>query len=215
MCLSLIMPDYTDSLFSHVYDFNSNVDYNDSLMKVPLSEGVTYFYCEMSGVLERHFKRHKCNPIPNKFVPSILHDPDVVLSPDGLHYERLISDEEESAEKCMFIFSSKEKYTAISDGFLDKIGFHKIVNSEIRTNSRLLEHPSNILWALQIISFISEWYEEGNLNELLEDMSVELKKAISILISYDIKDSNINYAVETGNDLLKEMPIVALQNFNI
>lgn len=210
MCLSLIMPDYTDSLFRHVRDFIPNVDCNDSLTKVPLGEGVTYFYCEMSGVLERHFKRHKCNPIPNKFVPSILHDPDVVLSPDGLHYERLITEGGESAEKCMFLFTDEETYNAISDGFLDKIGFRKIVNSKIKTDSRLLEHPSNILWALQIISFISEWYEEGNLNELLREMAEELKKAILILIGYADKDSNINYAIETGNDLLKEMPVVAL-----
>lgn len=215
MCLSLIMPDYTDSLFSHICGIITNVDCNDSLTKVPLGKGATCFYCEVSGVLENHFKRQKCNPVPNKFVPSILHDPDVVLSPDGLHYERLITEGGESAEKCMFVFTNEGTYTAIVDGFLDQIGFHKIVNSEIRTDSRLLEHPSNILWALQIISFISEWYEEGNLNELFWEMSELLKKAISILIAYTNKDSNINYAIETGNDLLKEMPIVALQNFNI
>ena len=215
MCPSLIMPDYTDSLFRHVRDFMPNVDDNDSLANVPVGEGTTYFYCEVSGVLEKHFKRHKCNPIPNKFVPSILHDPNVALSPDGLHYERLITDEGESAEKCMFVFTDKETYTAITDGFLDKIGFRKIINSEIKTDSRLLDYPSNILWALQIISFISEWHEEGNLNELLREMAEELKKAILILIGYADKDSNINYAIETGNYLLKEMPIVALQNGNI
>ena len=80
MCPSLIMPDYTDSLFRHVRNFMLNVDGNDSLTNVPLGKGATYFYCEVSGVLEKHFKQHNCNPIPNKFVPSILHDPDVVLS---------------------------------------------------------------------------------------------------------------------------------------
>lgn len=206
------MPDYTDSLFSHICGIITNVDCNDSLTKVPLGEGATCFYCEVSGVLEKHFKRHKCNPIPNKFVPSILHDPDVVLSPDGLHYERLITDGGESAEKCMFVFTDEETYNAISDGFLDKIGFRKIINSEIKIDSRLIDYPPNILWALQIISFISEWYEEGNLNELFWEMSDVLRKAISILIVYTNKDSNINNTIETGNYLLKEMPIVALQS---
>lgn len=204
------MLDYIDSLSPHVCGIITNVYCNDSLTKVPLGKGATYFYCEVSGVLENHFIRHSCNPIPNKFVPSILHVPDVVLSPDGLHYERLITDEGESTEKCMFVFTDKETYTAITDGFLDQIGFRKIVNSEIKTGSKLHDYPQNILWALQIISFISEWHEEGNLNELFEYMSGELKKAISILISYDNKDSNINYAIETGNDLLKEMPIFTL-----
>lgn len=214
MCPSLIMPDYTDSLFRHVRNFMPNEDGNDSLTKVPLREGATYFYCEVSGVLEKHFKRHKCNPIPNKFIPSILHDPDVVLSPDGLHYERLITDEGESAEKCMFVFTDEQTINDITCSFLDQIGFRKIVNSEIKTGSKLHDYPQNILWALQIISFISEWYEEGNLNELLEDMSVELKKAISILIDYANKDSNINYAIETCNDLINEMPIVALHSIS-
>lgn len=214
MCPSLIMPDYIDSLSPHVCDFKPNVGDNDSLADVPLGEVTTYFYCEVSGVLEKHFKRYSCNPIPNKFVPSILHDPNVALSPDGLHYERLITDEGESAEKCMFVFTDKETYTAITDGFLDKIGFRKIINSEIKTDSRLIDYPQDILWALQIISFISEWYEEGNLNELFEYMSGELKKAISILIDYANKDSNINYAIETGNDLINEMPIVALHSIS-
>lgn len=210
MCSSLIMPDYTDSLFRHVRDFMPNVDGNDSLTKVPLGEGTTYFYCEVSGVLEKHFKRHKCNPIPNKFVTSILHASDFVLSSDGLHYERLITDGEESAEKCMFVFTDEQTINDITCSFLDQIGFRKIVNSEIKTGSNLHDYPQNILWALQIISFISEWYEEGNLNELFWEMSEVLKKAISILIAYTNKDSNINYAIETGNYLLKEMPIVTL-----
>lgn len=204
------MLDYIDSLSPHVCDFKPNVDDNDSLADVPVGEGTTYFYCEVSGVLEKHFKRHKCNPIPNKFVTSILHASNVVLSSDGLHYERLTTDEEEAREKCMFVFTDEETYTAIADSFLVQIGFRKIVNSEIKTGSKLHDYPQNILWALQIISFISEWYEEGNLNELFEYMSVELKKAISILIDYANKDSNINYAIETGNDLINEMPIVAL-----
>lgn len=212
MCSSLIMLDYIDSLSPHVCDFMPNVDDNDSLTNVPVGEGTTYFYCEVNGVLEKHFKRHKCNPIPNKFVTSILHASDVVLSSDGLHYERLITDEGESAEKCMFVFTDKETYTAITDGFLDQIGFRKIVNSEIKTGSKLHDYPQNILWALQIISFISEWHEEGNLNELFWEMSEELKKAISFLIAYTNKDSNINYAIETGNDLINEMPIVALRS---
>lgn len=214
MCSSLIMLDYIDSLSPHVCDSKQNVDGNDSLANVPVGEGATYFYCEVSGVLEKYFKRHKCNPIPNKFVPSILHAPDVVLSPDGLHYERLITDEGESAEKCMFVFTNEGTYTAIVDGFLDKIGFRKIVNSKIKTDSRLIDYPPNILWALQIISFISEWHEEGNLNELLREMAEELKKAISILIDYANKNSNINYAIETGNDLINEMPIAALNSIS-
>lgn len=214
MCPSLIMPDYTDSLFRHVRNFMPNVDGNDSLTNVPLGEGAIYFYCEISGVLEKHFKRQKCNPIPNKFVTSILHASDFVLSSDGLHYERLITDGEESAEKSMFVFTDEETYTAITDGFLDLIGFRKIVNSEIKTDSMFHDYPQNILWALQIISFISEWHEEGNLNELFEYMSGELKKAISILIDYANKDSNINYAIETGNDLINEIPIVALHSIS-
>lgn len=210
MCSSLIMLDYIDSLSPHVCDFMPNEDGNDSLTKVPLGEGATYFYCEVSGVLEKHFKRHKCNPIPNKFIPSILYDPDVVLSPDGLHYERLITDEGESVEKCMFVFTDEQTINDITCSFLDQIGFRKIVNSEIKTGSKLHDYPHNILWALQIISFINEWHEEGNLNELFWEMSEVLKKAISILIAYTNKDSNINYTIETGNYLLKEMPIVTL-----
>ena len=114
----------------------------------------------------------------------------------------------------MFVFTDEQTINDITCSFLDQIGFRKIVNSEIKTGSKLHDYPQNILWALQIISFISEWYEEGNLNELLEDMSVELKKAISILIDYANKDSNINYAIETGNVLQKEMPIVALHSIS-
>lgn len=215
MCSSLIMLDYIDSLSPHVCDFKSNVDDNGSLANVPVGEGTTYFYCEVSGVLEKHFKRHKCNPIPNKFVTSILHASDFVLSSDGLHYERLFTDGEESSEKCMFVFTDEQTINDITCSFLDQIGFRKIVNSEIKTGSNLHDYPQNILWALQIISFISEWHEEGNLNELFWEMSEVLKKAISILIDYANKDSNINYAIETGDDLLKELPVVALQNFNI
>lgn len=187
MCSSLIMLDYIDSLSPHVCDFKPNVGDNDSLADVPLGEGMTYFYCEVSGVLENHFKHHKCNPIPNKFVTSILHASDVVLSSDGLHYERLINGEGESAEKCMFVFTDVETYNAITDGFLDKIGFRKILNTEITTDSRICHYPQDILLSLQVISFIDEWHEEGNLNELPEEMATELKKAISILTSYDAK----------------------------
>lgn len=208
------MPDYTDSLFSYVCGIITNVDCNDSLLKVPLGDGATYYCCEVSGVLEKYFKQYNCNPIPNKFVPSILHAPDVALSPDGLHYERPFADEEESIEKSMFVFTCKDTYTAIADSLLNQIGFRKIVNSKIKTGSKLHDYPQHILWALQIISFISEWHEEGNLNELLEDMSVELKKAISILIDYANNNSNINYAIETGDDLINEMPIAALNSIS-
>lgn len=170
-----------------------------------------HHFGEVSGAIEHYFKKHNGYPIPNEYVSSILNNYNITLAQDGFHYERIIAGDEEPTEKCMFGFVNEETYNKIKDGFLDYIGFRKLVNTEITTESKIFDYPSNIKWALQIISFISEFFEEGNLNELFEEMAKELKKAISILNSYSDKDSNIKYAIKNGNGLIKDMPIVKLQ----
>ena len=145
------------------------------------------YWVEVSGPIETLCKKYNGYPIPNTYVPMILSNSDIQLSDDGLHYERIISDSDDSIEKCMFGFKTKDIYNYIMKdmgNIYDE--FRKSVN-KINESYNIEKMPLILKKSLFIYELFWQLHFEKGYAEVSDQLYNLLKKVVYIIKKYNSK----------------------------
>lgn len=186
-----------------------------------------WFWGEVSGPIERYFKKHGGNPIPNHLVYKFLRKPkkDIIeLNEDGVHYKRFLrSTDLEPIEKIMFGFKSQEALDLVMRK-IDNYGQFKIdVNDAVEDLHEDDNSSIEIRTFDAAVVFIQELDEkhESGFNEMLPSWKEQLLQSIDRLLKEQKKELTsskkhlIESNLELAKHLIKRMPLLQFHKFSL
>lgn len=175
-----------------------------------------FFWVEASGAIEHLFKKYNGYPIPNVFVKEVLNtNRKIILCEDGVHYKRKIGLGNELFEKMIFGFRDEELLKKIETEFENYEDFRKEINESIA----FMDIRSMVKEAFDVINYFVEANEEQGLEDLFPNWYDRISQAISTLKEYKYyygkKSKNLDWAIQRGKLLLREMPVIRVHTFNL
>ena len=175
-----------------------------------ITELKLHYWAEVSGAIERYFKRHNGYPMPNTIASKILGVSDNLVIPskkDMVHYDRIIEKNEERFTKMIYGIKSEEIFQEAISEFEDYYDFMKVVNNMVNESK---ETKYSVKQAIYIIENLYRMHEEDGLNELIPKWHDALRDSVEVLNLVKEKDQTISDYIEYGNYLLSDMQILTL-----
>lgn len=150
---------------------------------------------EVSGNVEKYFKRFEGYPLPNELVAEVLNKDQskIELSNDGFHYKRKIANRDDSTEKVIYGFKDKataDKVLALSAYEMARHEFNEqsILNNISSINESFIGKDLSFEGACSFVNQLSDMYDEEGIRQLPPTLSAVLDQSIEIL------KSNVNRA---------------------
>ena len=175
-----------------------------------ITELKLHYWAEVSGAIERYFKRHNGYPMPNTIASKILGVSDNLVIPskkDMVHYDRVIERDREKFTKMIYGIKSEEIFQEAMSEFEDYYDFMKEVNKIVNESK---ETKYSVKQAIYIIENLYRMHEEDGLNELIPKWHDALRDSVEVLNLVKEKDQTISDYIEYGNYLLSDMQILTL-----
>lgn len=169
-----------------------------------------HYWAEVSDAIEHYFKKYNGFPMPNTLAPEILNInvEKLILSDDGVHYERPIGHNGILYKKMIFGIKNEEVFEKVLTTINNYADFMDNVNN---INESKIEYT--LKYCIYIIENIYRAHEEDGFNEMPKSWHDELIKCVSVLKSYKRKDDMINDYIRYAEYLLDEMPVLELKKF--
>ena len=131
-----------------------------------ITELKLHYWAEVSGAIERYFKRHNGYPMPNTIASKILGVSDNLVIPskkDMVHYDRIIEKNEERFTKMIYGIKSEEIFQEVLSEVEDYYDFMKRVNKIVNESK---ETKYSVEQAIYIIENLYTMHEDNAINEL-------------------------------------------------
>lgn len=175
-----------------------------------ITELKLHYWAEVSGAIERYFKRHNGYPMPNTIASKILGVSDNLVIPskkDMVHYDRIIGKNEERFTKMIYGIKSEEIFQEVLSEVEDYYDFMKRVNKIVNESK---ETKYSVEQAIYIIENLYTMHEDNAINELTPKWHDALRDSVEVLNLVKEKDQTISDYIEYGNYLLSDMQILTL-----
>lgn len=166
-----------------------------AIIKSDVAPYTNWVWGEVSGSVEKYFKKFEGYPLPNSLVADVL-DKDsskIELSEDGFHYKRKIANNDDATEKVIYGFKDKEtadKVLALSAYEMARREFNEksILNGISSLNESFIGKKLSFKGACSFVNQLSDMYDEEGIRQLPPQLSAVLDQSIEVL------EDNINYA---------------------
>lgn len=172
---------------------------------------------EVSGNVEKYFKKFNGYPLPNELVAEILNkSPDSIrLMNDGFHYSRKIGSNDDETAKIVFGFPDKEtaeRALASADYEARRRAFNMstICSNDVNESDCSANSPSTFKEACSFVEQLSELYDEDEWRQLTPGLSSMLDTSIEILKANDSKADWVKLTLDDALYLREHMPEVVL-----
>lgn len=165
-----------------------------AIIKSDVAPYENWVWGEVSGNVEKYFKKFEGYPLPNSLVAEVLDkDSDrIELSEDGFHYKRKIAGNDDATEKVIYGFKDREvanRVMAMSAYEMARREFNeKSILGETPLNESFIGKDLSFKGACSFVNQLSDMYDEEGIRQLPPQLSAVLDQSIGVL-----KD-NIGYA---------------------
>jgi hypothetical protein len=166
-----------------------------AIIKSDVSPYDNWVWGEVSGSVEKYFKKFEGYPLPNSLVAEVLDkEPSkILLSEDGFHYKRKIVDNIDATEKVIYRFKDREtadRVLALSAYEMARREFNatSILSGASSLNESFIGKKLSFKGACAFVNQLSDMYDEEGLRQLPPQLSAVLDQSIDIL------EDNIGYA---------------------
>lgn len=189
-----------------------------------INEFSKWHWAEVSGGVERLFKKYNGNPIPNILAPTILRRPkmQLVFDKDGSHYKRDINGS--NISKIIYGFNSQEIYDKVENEIYQLTGFDsyeafKKEKNELpaicESHNYLKNHMNNrIAFSMEVLIQLDYIYRDNAIRELPYELYECFVDAISRLNGYIEPDFKIKMIAGNAKNILKNMTILRNKSFS-
>ena len=193
----------------------------DGVKAIILSDVAPYdnwVWGEVSGSVEKYFKKFNGYPLPNELVVDVLNkSPDKIkLMNDGFHYYRIIGDNDDESVKIIFGFPNEEtaeKAFALADYEAKRKSFN--MNTINDSSNDVNENESNdgpttFKGACSFVNQLSDLYDEEGWRQLTPGLSSMLNTSIEILKNNIDKAEWVKMTLDDAMYLREHMPGITL-----
>ena len=170
-------------------------------------ELMLHFWVEVSGSIERYFRKHNGYPMPNTLTSKILKidESKITLSQnDEVHYTRQIDGD--IYEKIIFGVKDNETFEKVLAEVENYGSFMRVVNN-------IDESVSNrytVKQAIYIIENIYRAHEEDEFNELIPSWHQGLMDCLETLCNVSNKSQYVIDYIKYGKYLIEDMQVLEL-----
>lgn len=168
-----------------------------------------WYWAEVSEAVEHYFKKYNGFPIPNIYVQELLKRPITLLN-DEIHYTRGVGVDSIPYTKAIYGFKDKELFDKVMNEIDNYDSFKNRINGLTESVDK---YPPQVNKAITIIENIYVYHIEDRFNEMSPFWFKSIKWAISVLKQYQTKDKTIKKFIQTGLDLIDEMPLLTINKF--
>lgn len=181
-----------------------------------------WYWVEVSGRIEYLYEHMNGYPIPNIYAEHILRK-EVILSEDGLHYNRIIGNSDEPLTKVIYGFKDKKLFDKIERECFDRhIRFmDRLKRGEI-TEWNLKDDKDRVDQIKAIIDYYYSMYYENEIHEFPRVMYQELSSYVFLLRKLyqdgacngdEWLEQVIPICIENGTEILTYATIYELHKF--
>ena len=166
-----------------------------------------HYWAEVSGRIERYFRKHYGYPMPNTLAGKTLNvdESEIKLSEkDNVHYYRLI-DDGDFYEKMIFCAENEEPFNKVMEE-VEAYGTFMQFNDANEAPAQ----KYTIKQAVYIIENIYRAHEEDGFNELIPSWHQGLLDCLETLCSAPTKTQSIIDYIRYGEYLLEDMQLLEL-----
>ena len=175
-----------------------------------ITELKLHYWAEVSGAIERYFKRHNGYPMPNTIASKIIGVSDNLVIPskkDMVHYDRIIGKNEERFTKMIYGIKSEEIFQEVLSEVEDYYDFMKRVNKIVNESK---ETKYSVEQAIYIIENLYKMHEDNAINELTPKWHEALIESMKVLNSTEERTQTISDYIEYGEYLLSNLQVLTL-----
>lgn len=195
-----------------------------NIIKNDINEFSNWHWAEVSGGVEKLFKKYNGNPIPNVLASTILKRPkmEIVLDSDGVHYKRIIGDAERT--KIIYGFNAKETYNKVIDEIYQLTGFEsyesfKNAKNDLPTICESYDYLKNSKnpnksFSMEVLIQLDYIYRDYNIREVPRELYKCFETSIKYLKDFVDLDFKIKLIVENATYLLSNMIILQKRSFS-
>lgn len=164
-----------------------------AIIKSDVESYSNWVWGEVSGKVEKYFKKYEGYPLPNELVAEVLEkNPNsILLSNDGFHYKRKIGNNGTATEKVIYGFkdaATMKKAMDTADYESRRQMFNMSLIKESDDSNNEIPEALSFDGACSFVNQLSDLYDEEQLDQLTPGLSSLLDTSIKVL------HANINNA---------------------
>ena len=153
-----------------------------AIIKSDIAPYINWVWGEVSGSVEKYFKKFEGYPLPNSLVVEVLkkNPDDIELSKDGFHYKRKIGKNCEATEKVVYGFPSQDVADLAMASANYEIECHKL-NMQLINEDEYNKRELSFDGACSFVDQLLDLYDDEGWRQLTPGLSVLLDQSIEVI----------------------------------
>lgn len=181
-----------------------------------INDFLKWHWAEVSGGVEKLFKKYNGNPIPGALAPSILNKyNNFELCEDKFHYFREIDGKK--IQKSIYGFKDEQIYNEVRNNILKYTGYdsYELWKSDINKIEALYESDAISItdMCINMCIQLEYLYDEYDIRELPRELYIGFSKCIKYLNKLLDKSKRISDIIRSSSYILKHITMMTMHNF--